>query len=127
MSRILVIEDSPPLTRIINWILTEAGHEVTAIPAPDQSIERARSYRPEIVVFNTGMPDTEKTPFIDGIRRVAPGARFIDLSTDSAQRRRRAQARADAGDVEGKVDVYLRIPFHADDLLQAVDELSDEG
>jgi two-component system KDP operon response regulator KdpE len=124
MSRVLVIEDSPPLTRVINWILTEAGHDVSSILSPQLSAERARAYQPNVVVFNTGMPDTEKTPYIDEIRRAAPDARIIDLSTDSGRRRDRAAARASAGDERGKVDVYLRIPFHADDLLRAVDELA---
>jgi CheY-like chemotaxis protein len=124
MSKILLIEDSPCVSRIIEWILCDGGHDVSAVNSAVATTERAAVYQPDVVVFNTGMPETRKRPYIDAIRQVAPSAKMIDLSTD-AWRSRRADDRAEAGDVHGKVDVYLRIPFHADDLLSAIDHLHE--
>jgi DNA-binding response OmpR family regulator len=126
MSRVLLIEDSLPLSRIIDWILTEAGHEVTAVTTPEESPGLAGRQQPHVVVFNTGMPDTEKLSYVDDIRRAAPHARIIDLAPDAARRRLRAEARGEAGGCAWQVDCFLAVPFHADDLLKAIDELTVE-
>jgi DNA-binding response OmpR family regulator len=121
MSKVLLIEDSPPLSRIIDWILSEAGHDVRVVTTPAACNEEARLSPPDIVVFNTGMPFEEKLEHIGCIRDAAPDARIVELQSSGSADAQRVSGIQTGGVVDG----YLSVPFHADDLLNVVDQLTE--
>lgn len=125
MSKVLLIEDSPPLSRIIDWILTEAGHDVRVVTTPEACDQEARLSPPDVVVFNTGMPFEDKLEHIGCIREAAPDARIVELHQSGSGSTAAGAPRTSGVQTGGVVDGYLSVPFHADDLLHVVDQLTE--
>jgi DNA-binding response OmpR family regulator len=70
---------------------------------------------PDVVVFNSGASRDEKRLLIRSFRDVAPGLRVIDMDENASH------STHDTG-----ADDYIDKPFHADDLIAAIDRLTRE-
>lgn len=133
MARVLVIEDEAPRLRLMAWFLIEAGHEVASVMVADEAIERVKVYRPDVIIFNTVMEDSEKQRCISDLRALSPHSRILDISEEKT---RLAQGMIGI-EVEGNLhrdgivaavspglaDAYLRVPFNANALIDTVDRL----
>jgi two-component system KDP operon response regulator KdpE len=54
--RILVVDDEPQLRRIIRTSLTSAGYEVDDARTGEESLEKVREFRPDLVLLDMNMP-----------------------------------------------------------------------
>jgi CheY-like chemotaxis protein len=57
-ARILVIDDSPTVLRVMETVLSGAGHEVTCLDSAWDAVDVARRIRPELIFVDFAMPDT---------------------------------------------------------------------
>jgi response regulator NasT len=58
--RVIVAEDQPAEMKVLQGLLTGLGHQVIATAATGRElIERCRAFRPELVVADVKMPDTD--------------------------------------------------------------------
>ncbi|WP_426688939.1 response regulator [Rhodanobacter ginsengiterrae] len=56
MANILIIDDSPTDVRVFTTLLERAGHQVTAVSAAEDGIERVRADLPDLVIMDVIMP-----------------------------------------------------------------------
>ena len=55
-SRILVVEDSPVIQRLIGMTLKPAGYEVEFCGSGTDGLDRARASHPDLVILDIGLP-----------------------------------------------------------------------
>jgi CheY-like chemotaxis protein/predicted regulator of Ras-like GTPase activity (Roadblock/LC7/MglB family) len=118
MPRVLVVDDSLSVRKMVERALELKGFEVLSVSSGTEAMERVGSAMPDIVVCDVVMPD------VDGYRicefvRTHPGLSetpvlLISGIVNSAVLERAAQVRSSA---------VLRKPFTSDDLARKVDEL----
>ena len=118
MARILVVEDELPLVRLMGWLLTEAGHVVAAATSHESVAERMDVALPDILVCNSGMDSDEKRQKFAEWREARPGLRILDIRCSSYPAVPYTAVGADS---------HLAMPFHADDLVDAVEALDGGG
>src|SRR5712672_2657944 len=50
--RVLVIDDSPTITKVVQLVLTKAGYEVSTAPDGEAGLEAVRAARPELILLD---------------------------------------------------------------------------
>jgi len=113
--KILVIDDEPEITDIVKAFLTNAGYQVTVENSPVNAIEKAKKFKPDLVLLDIMMP------FMDGYEVCAalkkdPRTTGIPVLFLTGK---------DATDDGGKVfesggDLFVKKPFSCERLLQMV-------
>ncbi|MCK4607098.1 MAG: response regulator [candidate division Zixibacteria bacterium] len=58
-ARILVIDDEPEITEIVETFLTESGYQVAVENSPEKAVERAHELKPDIILLDIMMPGTD--------------------------------------------------------------------
>ena len=58
-ARILVVDDEPEITDIVETFLTEAGYTVTVENASRRAIAKAREFKPDVVILDIMMPEMD--------------------------------------------------------------------
>ena len=58
-SRILVIDDEPQVTEIIEAFLSNAGHEVIVSNVAVAGLRKAKEMKPDIILLDIMMPDAD--------------------------------------------------------------------
>ena len=69
--KILVIDDSPTVLKATVKLLKDAGHEVESLDLPEQAVERAMAFHPDIIVCDVMMPVISGFEVCSNIRKVA--------------------------------------------------------
>src|SRR5262247_374425 len=54
--RVLVIDDSPTITKVVQLVLTKAGYEVQTAVDGEQGLAAVRAQRPELILLDFVMP-----------------------------------------------------------------------
>jgi DNA-binding response OmpR family regulator len=113
--KILVIDDEPEITDIVKAFLTNAGYEVMVENSPVNAIEKARKYKPNLVLLDIMMP------FMDGYE-VCAALKKEPATTDIPVLFLTGK---DASDDGGRVfesggDLFVKKPFSCERLLQMV-------
>ena len=57
--RILVIDDSPTILRLVQLVLTEADYQVATAARAEEGLEVARAERPALILVDSILPDME--------------------------------------------------------------------
>ncbi len=55
--RILLIEDNPDITRVVQYELEQAGYRVLTAPDGVTGLTSARENAPDLVILDLGLPD----------------------------------------------------------------------
>jgi CheY-like chemotaxis protein len=78
--RILVVDDNQDAAESLAMLLALDRHEVVSVGTPREALERCRSFRPEIVLLDIGLPDMDgyevarrirAQPELAGVRLIA--------------------------------------------------------
>lgn len=56
MARVLVIDDSPTITKVVQLVLTKAGYQVQTAPDGEAGLAAARAERPDLILLDFVMP-----------------------------------------------------------------------
>jgi DNA-binding response OmpR family regulator len=80
IAEILVIDDNPPMRRLVARILTEAAHTVHVAAGGRAGIALFHQVHPALVITDIVMPDTEGIETIKELRRAAPTLRILAIS-----------------------------------------------
>lgn len=65
---ILVIEDEPPIRKLLSIALEAAGHKVVECDNGKEGIRLATSVRPDLILLDLGLPDIDGKEVIKNIR-----------------------------------------------------------
>ncbi|PNE40555.1 response regulator [Streptomyces noursei] len=109
MTRVLVVEDEPPLVRALEINLKARGYDVETAPDGAQALSLAAANPPDVVLLDLGLPDMDGIDVIMGLR----GWSRASILVVSARRTSEEKVAAlDAG-----ADDYITKPFSMDELL----------
>jgi two-component system, OmpR family, KDP operon response regulator KdpE len=109
MSRILVVDDEPQISRALAVNLTARGYDVDVAATGEKALDIAARAHPDAVIVDLGLPGMSGLDVVRGLRgwNSAP---IIVLSVLDAERTK--VAALDAG-----ADDYITKPFSMDELL----------
>jgi two-component system KDP operon response regulator KdpE len=68
-STILVIEDEPPIRKLLNISLESAGYKVVECDNGNEGMRLAASVRPELILLDLGLPDVDGKDIIASVRQ----------------------------------------------------------
>jgi two-component system, OmpR family, KDP operon response regulator KdpE len=105
---VLVIEDEPPIRRLLRSGLAADQYRVVEAADAAQAMRALAAEKPDLVVLDLGLPDTSGLEVIDAIRRVSP-VPIVVLSVRSDERTK--VAALDRG-----ADDYVTKPFSMGEL-----------
>ena len=111
MTRVLVVDDDPPLARALAINLRARRYEVETVGTGRAALSAAR-HSPDLVVLDLGLPDMDGVEVVRGLRGWS-GVPIIVLSARDWQ-----AAKVDA--LDAGADDYLTKPFGMDELLARV-------
>lgn len=118
MKRILIVDDEVDVTDLLTYHLRARGYEAEAINNPNQIMDYARTFAPDLVILDVMMPDLNGIQICRMLRadRALKGVPIIFLS-----------AKAEEGDrIEGLEvggDDYICKPFSPKELVLRVQSL----
>src|SRR5687768_10008697 len=56
-AKILVVDDSATVLRVMEFVLAQAGYEVRCVDSGKEALEHAKRERPELIFVDFGMPE----------------------------------------------------------------------
>jgi DNA-binding NtrC family response regulator len=117
MTKILIIDDDALVRTTLEYLLRDAGYEISTAEDGMRGMAMFRSEQPDLVITDIIMPEQEGIQTINEMRKAKPDAKIIAIS---GSRR--------IGNVDflkmarslGAMDVVSK-PFDADELLTIVE------
>ncbi len=58
-AKILIIDDEPEITEIVETFLTEAGYQVAVENSPLKAVSKAKEFKPDVVLLDIMMPGSD--------------------------------------------------------------------
>lgn len=113
--RVLVVEDSAVIRRLIEVCLRPADLEVLMREDGPSGLAAARSEAPDLLVLDIGLPEMDGWQVLDELRSV-PETRFLPVLVLTAHAEEESRRRAD----EGGADAFVTKPFQPNDFRQEV-------
>jgi two-component system phosphate regulon response regulator PhoB len=120
--RILCIEDNPDTQRMLTFILARAGYDVITADDGPQGIEKARAWRPALILVDMMMPKMSGAETIQALRKIDT-IRDVPILVLSAYKE---DALIDEALAAG-ADDYLIKTVLPDDLTDIVDRCLEIG
>ena len=108
-TRVLVVDDEPPILRALGTNLRARDYTVDLAPSGEEALALAARHRPDAVILDLGLPGLSGIEVIEGLRGWT-SVPIIILSARGAERDK--VAALDAG-----ADDYVTKPFGMDELL----------
>jgi two-component system KDP operon response regulator KdpE len=119
VSRVLVVDDDPQLTRALRITLHAAGYDVLTAPDGRTALTRAAEDHPELVILDLGLPDLDGTDVLAGLRPWFTGPVLV-LSA-------RGDSQDKVGALDAGADDYVSKPFDMGELLARMRALQRRG
>ena len=117
MKRILAVDDSVPLRKMLVDVLRKAGHDVVEASDGKEGLDRLREHDPDMVITDLTMPVMDGLDFIEAARGEERDLPMLLLTTETADH---LKARAREIGATG----WLTKPFDSDQILRLVDQLA---
>ena len=109
MTRVLVIDDDPHLSRALRITLRAAGHDVDTASDGRTALQLAAAVPPDVIVLDLGLPDLDGTEVLAALRPAYAGPVLVLSARADSQDKVRA---LDAG-----ADDYVTKPFDMSEFL----------
>lgn len=117
MAKVLVVDDSKFMRRIIIDALKDAGHEVVGeAENGNEGIEKYLSLKPDLATMDMTMAGKDGMKAIKEIKKNMANAKIIVVSALSE-----TTLKMNEPDLEG--DAFLTKPFEYHDLIKAVEKV----
>lgn len=117
-ARILIVEDEPDMARVLQYSLSQAGHQTQVATTADEALEAVRSYTPDLVLLDWMLPDRPGTEVCRHLRR-QPATSTVPIIMVSA----RGEEIDRVVGFELGVDDYVTKPFSVRELLLRINAI----
>jgi len=119
MANIIVIEDHPPVLKLLATLCRAEGHEVMAFDNGRAGLEAIREMAPDVALVDRRLGDVDGLDMIREAREASPLTRFVMVSACSETRDIVTAVRRGACD-------YVTKPFEPEEIKNAVDRALSE-
>lgn len=122
MAKILAVDDSPSIRRLVAMTLQQAGHDVESAEDGAEALDKAKSGHFDVVITDVHMPVMDGITFTRELRKLNH-CRFIPvlvLTTESASEMKLQGKNAGATG-------WIVKPFNPDSLNRVLDRVLDPG
>ncbi len=114
-SRVLVIDDEPEITEIIQTFLSETGYQVLVDNNSEVAVEKARTFKPNVILLDIMMPGVDGYNICQQIK-ADPDLAAVPIIFLTGK---------DRGDDMGRSfkaggDMFIKKPFSCERLLEIV-------
>ncbi|MFQ5967646.1 MAG: response regulator [Acidimicrobiia bacterium] len=113
--RVLVVEDSAVIRRLIEVCLRPANLEVVMRVDGPSGLQAALNESPDLLVLDIGLPEMDGWQVLDRLRS-NPGTKTLPVLVLTAHAEEESRRRAD----EGGADAFVTKPFQPNDFRQEV-------
>jgi len=113
--RVLVVEDSAVIRRLIEVCLRPASLDVIMREDGPAGLEAARTEKPDLLVLDIGLPEMDGWQVLDHLRS-DEATRNLPVLVLTAHAEEESRRRAD----EGGADAFVTKPFQPNDFRQEV-------
>ncbi len=113
--RVLVVEDSAVIRRLIEVCLRPANVEILMREDGPTGLAAARSENPDLLVLDIGLPEMDGWQVLDELRK-DPAMQSLAVLVLTAHAEEESRRRAD----EGGADAFVTKPFQPNDFRQEV-------
>jgi DNA-binding response OmpR family regulator len=114
-AKILVIDDEPEITQIIEAFLENAGHKVTTENSSILGIERAKDIKPDLILLDIMMPNMDGYEICDELKKTEDTATIpVVFLTGKDSRDDKGKSFQVGG------DMFVKKPFSCERLLEIV-------
>jgi CheY-like chemotaxis protein len=110
--KVLVVDDERVIADTLSIILGQAGFDASAVYSGPAAVEKAVSFRPDLVISDVIMGDMNGIEAAIQIRKILPGCKILLFSGQAATADLLETARAQGHEFE-----ILAKPVHPQDLL----------
>jgi DNA-binding response OmpR family regulator len=114
-ANILVVDDEPEITEIIEAFLDNAGYNVQVENSPTKALELAKNLKPDLILLDIMMPGTDGYQVCNRIKE-EPGLANTPVIFLTGKDSKDDQGRS--FQVGG--DMYIKKPFNCERLLEIV-------
>jgi two-component system KDP operon response regulator KdpE len=111
--RILVVDDEPPIRRLLRTSFTAEGYEVSDAEDVASGLRKVRTEEPDVIVLDLGLPGEDGFELIRKLREAALAIPIVVLSSRNDER---GKVRA----LDMGADDYVTKPFGTDELLARI-------
>jgi len=114
-TRVLVVDDEPEITDIVDAFLTEAGYAVASENDPTNAVKKVSEFRPDVILLDIMMPGTDGYDVCQQIKKL-PDMTHVPIIFLTGK------DRADDMGRSFKVggDMFIKKPFSCERLLEIV-------
>jgi two-component system KDP operon response regulator KdpE len=110
--RVLVVDDEPPIRKLLRMGLGTEGHQVLEAPNAKTALEML-AQKPDLVILDLGLPDMQGLELLRIIRERDERVPIVVLSSRSDE-----AAKVEA--LDHGADDYVTKPFGMDELLARI-------
>ena len=114
-TRVLVIDDEPEITEIVEAFLTEAGYIVAAENSAQRAVTKVREFRPDVILLDIMMPGMDG---YDVCQQIKGQPEFAHVPIIFLTGKDRADDMGRSFKVGG--DMFIKKPFSCERLLEIV-------
>ena len=119
--RILTVDDSTTIRRLLSFTLKQSGFEVTEAEDGVQALEIARNHEFDLVITDLNMPNMNGIQLVAALRHEeAYKAKPIIMLTTESDEAKKAEGK------QAGVTGWLIKPFNPEQLLKIINKLTPE-
>ena len=114
-AKILVVDDEPEITEIVETFLNESGFKVLTENTPNKAIEKARSFKPDVILLDIMMPGVDGYDICQSLKN---DPEFADVPIIFLTGKDRSDDMGRSFKSGG--DMFIKKPFSCERLLEIV-------
>ena len=114
-AKVLVVDDEPEITEIVESFLTEAGYKVTTANSGSEAIKKAKEFKPDVILLDIMMPGTNGYDVCQQLKKDPVFANTPVIFLTGKDREEDKGRSFKAGG-----DMYIKKPFSCERLLEIV-------
>ena len=114
-AKVLVVDDEPEITDIVETFLAEAGYTVTVENHSRQAIAKAKEFKPDVVILDIMMPDIDGYAICQEMKQ-DPALASVPIIFLTGKDRNDDMGRS----LKAGGDMFIKKPFSCERLLEIV-------